>query len=148
MINSQAKSKSFLDKFILRVLYISNHSAFKKNSILTILRVFLWSLFRIFKYKPSVKIHDSSLITLDPVPKRGIHGFLYIFRNDYEPQVKYAIENYVAHGDICYDIGANIGFWTLKIAELVGRDGKVHAFEPMSENLLLLESNIKPTFRR
>ncbi len=143
MTEDQLISKSFLDKSVLRISYISNHSAFKKHPILTMFRIFLWGIFKAFKYKPSVKIHDSSIISLDPVPKRGIHGFLYIFRNDYEPQVKYAINNYVKHGDICYDIGANIGFWTLKIAELVGSSGKVHAFEPMSENLVLLKSNIK-----
>ncbi len=41
------------------------------------------------------------------------------------------------------DIGANIGYFSLIAAKLVGSGGKVFAFEPDSENFKLLEKNIK-----
>lgn len=41
------------------------------------------------------------------------------------------------------DIGANIGFHTLLLADLVGPEGKVFAFEPDPENFSLLVKNLK-----
>ena len=43
---------------------------------------------------------------------------------------------------VAYDIGAHIGFMTLALAHYVGRNGKVFAFEPQPDNLLLLERMI------
>ena len=34
-------------------------------------------------------------------------------------------------GSIFVDIGANLGYWSAFAAQLVGRDGEVHAFEPV-----------------
>jgi FkbM family methyltransferase len=141
--NSKPSLQSFIDKNLWRISFFTGHPAFRKHPLLTIGRLVAWQLFKISGYKPSVKVHDSSVISLQPGKKVGVHGFIYIFRNDLEPQVNYAIQNHAQSGDICYDIGANIGFWTLKMAELVGRDGKVYAFEPMSDNLTLLHRNIK-----
>jgi FkbM family methyltransferase len=41
-----------------------------------------------------------------------------------------AIVSLVSSGMVVADVGANIGFFTLLLAELVGPTGKVHAFEP------------------
>ena len=44
---------------------------------------------------------------------------------------------------VVVDIGANIGYYTLKLAKLVGEKGKVYAFEPAPDNFSLLIKNIK-----
>jgi FkbM family methyltransferase len=41
------------------------------------------------------------------------------------------------------DIGANIGYFTLLAASLVGEEGKVFAFEPVPQNYALLVKNIE-----
>ena len=46
-------------------------------------------------------------------------------------------------GNFVIDLGANIGYYTCILAKLVGKDGKVFAFEPDPRNLKLLEKNIK-----
>ena len=49
----------------------------------------------------------------------------------------------VRPGMICWDIGANVGFYTLLLAELVGRTGRVYAFEPLSRNREVLQSHVE-----
>jgi FkbM family methyltransferase len=48
----------------------------------------------------------------------------------------------IKRGDIVLDIGANIGYYTLIAARIVGDKGKVFAFEPDPENFSLLKKNI------
>jgi FkbM family methyltransferase len=48
----------------------------------------------------------------------------------------------IKKGDIVLDLGAHIGYYTLILAELVGAEGKVYAFEPDPMNFSLLEKNI------
>ena len=63
----------------------------------------------------------------------GIHGAhdLKIFKDN------------VKNGDNVVDLGANIGYFTLILAKLVGPTGKVFAFEPDPRNLTLLKKNIE-----
>jgi FkbM family methyltransferase len=52
------------------------------------------------------------------------------------------IRSSVRPGQVFYDIGANIGLYTLVAARYVGAIGKVYAFEPHSENFVSLMRNI------
>ena len=47
----------------------------------------------------------------------------------------------VKPGDICIDVGANIGIHTINLARAVGTTGRVIAFEPVHRNSLLIELN-------
>lgn len=50
---------------------------------------------------------------------------------------------HIKEGDIVVDIGANIGYHTLTFAKLVGKTGKVYAFEPDPINFNYLKKNIE-----
>jgi FkbM family methyltransferase len=52
------------------------------------------------------------------------------------------IKNLIKPGDWVLDIGANVGHYTLEFARLVGREGRVLAFEPMPETFALLSANM------
>ncbi|MCX7858351.1 MAG: FkbM family methyltransferase [Deltaproteobacteria bacterium] len=48
----------------------------------------------------------------------------------------------VSEGDIVFDIGAHVGFYTLLASVLVGERGRVIAFEPFSENIKKLRRHL------
>lgn len=60
----------------------------------------------------------------------------------YEALETKTISDIVSKGDIVLDIGANIGYYTLILARLVGNGGKVYAFEPDPSNFALLKKNV------
>ena len=59
-----------------------------------------------------------------------------------EPGTCEWIKNEIKPGEIFYDIGANIGVYTILAAKTVGPGGKVFAFEPHSANFTRLLDNI------
>jgi FkbM family methyltransferase len=46
-------------------------------------------------------------------------------------------------GDVVWDIGANVGFYSLLAARLVGASGSVIAFEPLPENIEYLRRHVE-----
>jgi FkbM family methyltransferase len=59
-----------------------------------------------------------------------------------EPGTVEWIDQNVKSGDIFYDIGANIGVYSILAASRTGRNGKVYAFEPQGANFARLIDNI------
>jgi FkbM family methyltransferase len=60
----------------------------------------------------------------------------------YEPEVTWIFKKVLKQGDRVIDIGANIGWFTLLSARIVGRSGLVVSFEPEPENFSLLTKSI------
>ena len=52
------------------------------------------------------------------------------------------LEEWIAAGDWVLDVGANIGHYTARLSKLVGADGRVLAFEPVTETFELLAANM------
>lgn len=53
----------------------------------------------------------------------------------YEKKKQLAIARWLQQGAVAYDIGANVGFYTLLFAKAVGPEGRVFAFEPSPVNV-------------
>jgi FkbM family methyltransferase len=71
------------------------------------------------------------------------HDSLNLFINKiYEPYETELVSSIIKPGNVVLDIGANIGYYTLIFAKLVGQNGKVFAFEPEPANFQLLEKNV------
>jgi FkbM family methyltransferase len=59
-----------------------------------------------------------------------------------EPEMEY-IKSILKPGDWAIDIGANVGHYTCHMADCVGSEGRVLAFEPIPESFALLRANVK-----
>lgn len=60
----------------------------------------------------------------------------------YELEETELVKTLVRPGMTVFDIGANLGYYTLLFSALVGKRGRVVAFEPSPANLLLLRRNV------
>ncbi len=100
-------------------------------------------------------IHDLGRFKINLDLANVIDNHIY-YTGQWEPDTEKIIRQLVKPDSVCLDIGANIGYFTLTLAELVGRHGKVLAFEPtqyarkrLRENVALngyLQVDIYPNF--
>lgn len=66
-----------------------------------------------------------------------------VYDKIWEPETTKLIKNIIHEGDVGIDLGANIGYFTMLMANLVGTSGKIFSFEPEPQNFEILQKNIK-----
>jgi FkbM family methyltransferase len=91
------------------------------------------------RHQGIIQLEDGIRMALDTSlpPERGI-----FFAGDRHRVLTTIMRQYVQQGAYCMDIGANIGFYTLKLAHLTGQQGRVAAFEPNPALLRRIQENI------
>jgi FkbM family methyltransferase len=87
-------------------------------------------------YRGSIDVLQNTMY-LDP--KDSMNLFINKIHEPYETEL---VSSIIEPGNVVLDIGANIGYYTLIFAKLVGQNGKVFAFEPEPTNFQLLEKNV------
>lgn len=60
----------------------------------------------------------------------------------YETDVQELVTQLLKEGGVFYDLGANVGFFSLLASRLVGPAGHVYAFEPLPDNLKYLRRHV------
>lgn len=81
---------------------------------------------------------------LDGLPSSFNRTFqAYIVKGSWEEETTRLFKQYTKVGDTVIDVGANIGYYTLLAAKIVGNKGIVYAFEPDPNNYKLLNANIE-----
>lgn len=83
------------------------------------------------KYLMYALPHDRSLM-----PHLAFDGYWEIW-------ITMAIAEYIKPGMTCIDVGANIGYYSVLLADWVGPSGRVIAIEPERLNLLALRANLE-----
>ena len=99
--------------------------------------------------RASLSIVPSGLVV--PIMQGPTRGYKWIvgssthgcWLGSFELEKQRLFRSLVKPGSVLYDIGANVGIYTLLGSKLVGRDGHVFAFEPLPRNLRLLHRHVK-----
>ena len=60
-----------------------------------------------------------------------------------ERPMQRCIAEHLASGGVFYDVGANVGFFSLLAARRIGPAGAVYSFEPVAENVAAIERNVR-----
>ena len=74
--------------------------------------------------------------------QRDVVARRILVEGEWEPQIWRAIAEGLAEGAVFVDVGAHIGYYSLRAAVRVGRTGKVIAFEPNPDTLEVLRANV------
>jgi FkbM family methyltransferase len=61
----------------------------------------------------------------------------------YERGCVRVLREQLSEGSVCVDVGANLGYLSILMAQLVGKGGRTIAFEPMPDTFEVLRENIK-----
>ncbi len=69
-------------------------------------------------------------------------GFLFQSEITYEKELSLIILNMIDKGSLVFEIGSNIGQYSLLIADKLGNSGKLICVEPDSDNLKFLSHNV------
>lgn len=69
-----------------------------------------------------------------------VHGY---WLGSYERQKCELFAKLVQPGDVVYDVGANVGYYSLIAAHLAGPAGRVYAFEPVPRNVAYLSRHLE-----
>lgn len=91
--------------------------------------------------KSVVKDINGSKMRLDVSMDDGLCRFLAI-AGIREPHITEVMKRDLREGEIFVDIGANIGYYALLEAKMLGNNGKVYAIEPVPDTIGLLRENI------
>jgi FkbM family methyltransferase len=67
----------------------------------------------------------------------------WMWAGAYEPELASLLKKTLKPEMTVIDLGANIGYFSVIAAALVGENGQVHAFEPMPQNLIRLRKNLE-----
>ena len=106
---------------------------FKVGAIATAYNYLTKSVYRtanLGKYKIYVNVAES----------QGIN--LFFFKKNQEGFSSQIVSELLEHSDVCIDIGANMGSYTLLMAHEVGSTGRVFAFEPNPDLYSMLLKSI------
>jgi FkbM family methyltransferase len=111
----------------------------KKHPFFALQRFLYWKLIRLLKLKNvKYRLWDNRyiLINFDSFQSMWI---MYNYWVDWEEFN--LIKNYLKPSDEVFDVGTNMGFYTIWMSQFIGK-GKIHSFEPDSGNFERLQQNI------
>lgn len=139
VVNHREMSKQKIEKYERFTRFLSRHG-FRRFGTLKKLNIFIHKILIRPYYEKRRKekvMVGGNMIYLDKNDSLGLS------LKDYEPFETKLVKEFVKKNDTAIDVGANIGYYTLILAKIVGEKGRVYAFEPDPENFKLLEKNIK-----
>lgn len=69
-------------------------------------------------------------------------GYSIFWRGAHDWSTIFVLKNFVKKDDVIFDIGANIGEYTLYAASFINSNGKVYSFEPVQSVFNILKQNV------
>ena len=115
--------------FYLKLL---NRSAFRKKPLRTLILGVKLLFLIMFKLRSRFILKFGSASFKFEFKDEGKHKGgrgIFIFRENIEDLMLYG-DQFIKHGDVCIDVGANQGLYTLAFSSIVGSSGTVMSIEP------------------
>ena len=123
-------------------IWLRKQKAFQRRPLRIIWRFLIWRIHSLFKGSRTVYFRQWGVNMRLPPQWRGTAKLLYMFREDYEPELEF-LATYLKPSMVFVDIGANFGIYSLRAASLLGPSGRVLAFEPAAFAYQVLQENLR-----
>jgi FkbM family methyltransferase len=121
--------------------YLSAQEALRRMPLRTMSRLISWRARCFMRRGAIARLRRWDLDMRLPPNWRGVEKLIFAFRDHYEPELGY-LEKILSPGMTFVDAGACYGIYALAASKLVGKEGRVLAFEPASRAFQVLEENI------
>jgi FkbM family methyltransferase len=108
--------------------------------VVDLLRAIIRLPLRLVPRNAILRIRSGPLRGLKWVAGSAPHGS---WLGTYERHVQQLFCERIRPGDVVFDVGANVGFFTLLASKLAGPAGHVYAFEPFPRNLSYIEKHLR-----
>lgn len=133
-----ALKNKILDRYELYELQDSRLKRLLKDPV----RTFAFYVLQTLAYIRPYKITHKTLwgATMSYYLPEGSMIYYYGF---FEANLSNFLINFLKEGDVVYDVGAHIGFYSVLASDLVGAHGKVYSFEPTPRTYGTLCDNAK-----
>jgi FkbM family methyltransferase len=138
------KIKLFLFQLLEKSLNIFSRLGINKK-IPGALRIYNLLFKSFWPYKNVIEVQGSKMfidIKEESYPMRKTFE-AYALNRIHEKTTTELFKKVVKEGEVVVDLGANIGYFTLLAAKLVGKNGKVFSLEPEPRNYGYLKKNIE-----
>ena len=99
----------------------------------------LRKVLNIFPKPEIIRILQGPLRGKKWIVNSGVNGY---WLGTYEREHQQILEKVLKEGDVFLDIGAHVGIFTILASQLVGKSGRVFAFEPLKRNVGFLNRHI------
>jgi FkbM family methyltransferase len=103
-------------------------------------RSFSWQLAKRVRLETTVSVAGGSMMEVSTADQVGR---VLAISGVWEPNATAVFRSLLRPGDVCLDIGAHIGYFTLLASRLVGPGGHVYAFEPSPATYEALLANLR-----
>jgi FkbM family methyltransferase len=121
--------------------WLSAQTEFHRAPVRTTFRFISWGLRCALRKQTIVEIREWNLRMLLPPRWKGVEKLIFVFRENYESELNF-LQAILSEGKTFVDVGANLGIYALVACRLVGRSGRVIAFEPSLQSFPILKENI------
>ena len=112
----------------------------KVYPVRALLRFLVWKLIRLLKFQNlKIKFWKNHYFYINHDSFQSM-WLMYNYIVDWEEFL--FIHYYLRTNSIVFDIGANMGFYTILMSRSIGELGQIHSFEPDSKNFQRLSQNI------
>jgi len=122
--------------FTVPLLFLQNYlsvNGYKRRKIIS-----LWK-----KSNPKSILRYKNGVAFNISKNKGSVSKSLVFKRDYEFNETNLIKKVIKTDWTVIDVGANFGWYSIHLAQLVGQNGKIFSFEPIPETYEELNSNIK-----
>ena len=124
-----------------QVDFVRSHPGFKAHPAAVLIRLALWRLLSFLRIPVSVRLRSCGLRFVLPPLWHGTSKLMYVFRDDYEPELS-LLHEFLSPGKTMVDVGAHYGVYSMVASRLVNHFGTVLAFEPAEATYSVLQRNL------